>query len=1206
MAIYISKNAIKNIPDEARSSYTSNGGNVLFSNHFKNSPFFNNLVNQSQGADFLEEGDTGNHVKLLQTAINTFTESNGILLNTSISGVFDQSTINAIKGIQTVANLPVTGDLDSETLKVLDRQLARDIIYDTETGKTFNNSTSNNIIAINNTNTPIQTYVQPNQNSKLGPKIQPKQTLTYTSSNHSDYGIVTFHDSVSINLENPNLNKKNRFFVKNNQLEFPNITEAPEPGAELITVQPDESLVSIIYNKYYGEEYHILKNPVPENPDDPRNDISNPENIIHTFPKRDLEKDTRLKFIVNLLLYVNSDEDQNIHNIKLLSQYKRYTDQDIDDLNIYDNEGYNLNYQLFLEKLQEKDPEYDWQFINEKHDVNGISYNFKAPIENIAGKKLWLPSRTYVEGLYYALNVQPKVNRMYKKVTVPNSITEEKPEGDSFFDWITDEAFDIYITTVETTLGIGDHITRKVMETYREAREYFTKMYDWLIATMNLNWDRGFGIQLDAGFAITAPIFGTISPGIELSETAYIWRKVTPEDQITISLFEKSILSGRFEAGYGPELSIGSKKKSGASKVGAGSTKKGKRKTRYELVNHAAAELGITFESRSQYEFNISKDNPALIAMMVALMGNIPLSIVAKNGLFAVMDYFLSASIDPEEYLVHWEVGVFVQGRAYAESSVEFGGNENQTFSNEKGKKDKNLKTSGLFSLLKNLNFTASGETFIKYGEKFTYKAEFKNLPNVYEEGFRMPSKVSLEGRIYVEAGLSLNIRFGKFITRFITGVLDNIIPLIPALNLHTGIALSHNFEYNRKTTPDQHSFLNHYPVANAIYGVFDPNNNITKTVGLKLTLGSLDDPLIAGAEASFWLEFATLKEYVIALLENNDESTGFFTNVSAFMELFNKMTLRKKILIGNGITNRNSKGASKMRTSTGISFRKHYSGFLNFQNSNSIKEFLASLISFSAAVDLEANFEMKEVIQTTKFIYEYLRFVVSKIQFTGEDLIKYEKVELEVSKLIKQTTSEIASITLEESLTPGVLNTIYNNALEKLENMYANEEFSFPVHKLKPYINIIGDFIKMMDKEGILSTIAKSADGVTKTISPYLDEIYSIMETVVLYLIQKSNLNFYLEGNLTTSLSGSAGIALGGTKARLGFSGELGIYNRTDLIKNGEFILALTDSYFDFTNDILSIFDLPSISEITNSSKIGEMLISNSTNKNPANDDVK
>lgn len=1210
MAIYISKNAVNNIPDEVRSRYSPVKRRALASNHFKNSSIYTNLARQGQGADFLEEGAKGTHIRSLQTAINAVSAKNDINQDLVVDGVFGPKTKNAIINLQEFLGVENTGVINSETLLEIDRELASEIVYNTLSGEVYNENGSEAVIAINNTGSPIQTYVQADDRSEPGPTIKNGQPFNYTQSNNSNYGIVAFDNTIKIDIENPALNQQNKFFIKKDEISFSTAVEQPEPGAELITVQPGESLISIIYDKYYGEEYHILKQPNLESPDDPRNDQSNPDNIIHTFPIREIEKDTRLKFIVNLLLYMNSDEDQNIHNIQLSSPYKRYTDEDIDELNIYDNEGYNLNYQLYLEKLQAKDPEYQWEFKDDSHEVNGRQYSFKAPIESIEGKQLWLPSRTYVEGLYYALNIQPKVGRMYKKVTVPDSITPEKPEGDSFLDWVEENVFegfiDIVSETLDTVEGLADEVVKTVIATYREAREYFSKMYNWFITSMNDIWLRGFGAQLSTDFAITAPIYG-VPLGLKTYETAHIWRNVTPQNQFIVTLFEKSIIEGGIDAGVGPELVIGAKKKKGASKVGSGNTNKGRRKTRYGVTASAGAEALLGFETRSIYEFDIAKSNAALIAMGIAMLDNStiinsltqnPISKIINKGLFALVDYFISASIDPEEYLIQWDAGVYAQGRVYAEASVEFGSNSDSKFSNDKGDKKQNLKSGGLLALFKKLGFTANTEAFVKFGGKFTYKAEFKNLPDVHEESFRMPSKVSLEGEVYAEAGLSLNVRFGSFITRFITGIFSTAIPIIPSLNLHTGIAFLLNFEYERKTTPDQHNFFNHTPASEALYGVLDPNNNITKTVGLKLTTGSLDDPLGNGSELSFWLEFAKLKEYFIAVIEGADSVNGVFTNFETFLELFNKMTIRKKLLIGDGVTNRNSIRAKKMVTNSGTKLKKHYKNFIDVKGDGSITDIIKGLISFSVAIDVEATFEMKEIIQTVKFIYKYLQLIVSENQFIDDDKIKYKIVVEKISKIVREVTEDIAISTPESSVAPSRLTDIYTSALMELETIYADESFNLPTQNLRSYINIIGDFIKMMDQEGLLSTTAPNADEVVKTVSPQIREVYSIMKSSILFLMKKSKLNFYMEGNLTGSLAGGAGLGAG-TKARIGFSIEAGIYNRTDLIKDGEHILEFGDTYFDLINDILSIFGSPSVEQLANNYEIGLLLASNSANEN-------
>ena len=141
-----------------------------------------------------------------------------------------------------------------------------------------------------------------------------------------------------------------------------------------------------------------------------------------------------------------------VNDINWAAGYEKYSLEDLDKVSIYDNDSYRLNYEVFLERLKNENSKYDRKFVPDNRTVKGKTYDFDAPIVGLQGNHIWLPSRTYVEGLYYSLNFQPKDERMYKKKTKTGSVTADNPEGESFFDWIDITGFTTFLDNVKRDL----------------------------------------------------------------------------------------------------------------------------------------------------------------------------------------------------------------------------------------------------------------------------------------------------------------------------------------------------------------------------------------------------------------------------------------------------------------------------------------------------------------------------------------------------------------------------------------------------------------------------------------------------------------------------------------------------------------------------------------------------------------------------------
>ncbi|WP_010177695.1 peptidoglycan-binding domain-containing protein [Aquimarina agarilytica] len=1216
MAIYISQKAATHIPYELASTYlpTFLRGSTLKSNYFKGNPFFQNLAVHGNGADTLKKGTTNTteNIQVLQFAIAVVSKKLGIDNTLKADGKFGDQTQNALKNLQKEFKLPQTGELDSQTLIALDYQLSQNTIYDSASGTFYTNNSETRIVV-----------TKANVSINVTTTLEDTNQIPIDGSEGKVYKIIPKNDTIAFNdtlifvndenTTNPSLSQSNLFKLEKDAeglLIEPPITEQPEPGARLVRVGKDDTIISLIYDEYYKNDYPILKRPNLENENAPENDKTNPSNLIHSFPKRELKKDTRLKFLTNLVYYMN--HSPVVNNGIQYNGYSNYTDAHLDEVNIYDNKGYQLNYQVFFDELVKKDDNYNWDFEN----APDKPFGFDAPIELPEGSYVWLPSRTYVEGLYYSLNYQPKDGRMYTKKSKP-SIDPDTLAEIFYFDWTTQNEHDKFIEKVRAE--VVDFVD-DVVDTYNEAREYFIKMHGWVKDIAEFGWPRGFGGVAEGGISASAPVFG-LPLTANAEGDAYLLRKVTNDEDFVINLREK------FAAGIGFAVgaSTGSFKTGGKGKstknVGAGKGKNKEEETHYGIAASITGQITLNLEMTSVYEFDISKSNTPLIAMTIAMfentLNNVPsttglLKSALKERLFDLSEYFFSINIDPSDYLIHNDAGFYLEGRIYGDAYI---GKvpDPDTWGADNVKQVDQLKGGGITALLTKLGgVSANTDNFFRFGGKYTYKAKFDNLPEVYNADFRMPSETSIEGEIYYELQVELSLRFNALLVNFIAGLVNTISPIsfIPSFNLHKGIAILYQLSYKRKDIPENHEFFNHKIDASQLFSTTDPNGNITKKVGLKIFSGDLDTPLEPGNESVFFLEFVKIKEFITqvqtdAQIQGNNNIppsiADYVTNIDTLVELFNSFSIRKRVLIGDRITNKASRKAKKtvqqQNSKSGTFYKK------TFKDDRS--NFIASLIddkrkaSFITALDAEATLETKEIVNTIKFIYEYLRFAISQVQFTGDNFVIYQKVAEQVASIVCETKAEIA-VNSETAITSNSLNTVFETALTKLQNIYTAE--AFDTDSLRPYTHIIGDFIQTMDQEGVLNTLKDTPDAIIRTVSPYLSEIAEILKQVIKFLLVKAQLNVAVENKLTFDAA-LAGNVSKGYKVEFGFYASGGIYSKIDILEKGQLsaIFKPDDPYFQLLQSFIGVLGATSIGPLGLSVLVGNLLIINTANKTQA-----
>lgn len=972
MAVFISTKALAKIPDQFSSTYVPISRKVLRSN-LRKDPFFANLAKQSQGAKELKNGDAGYEVNTLQVVLNVVRNiQTGEQQSLLIDGVFGPVTENALAAAQQVMGITETGILDSQTLLAMDNLLMENgVIYNITNGRTYNQGTEVgqryevSIVSINGEIT-IDPKPLPNQGNLVLPAVEdgttPKDAYELLDLN----SILVVDDRV----KNPILSR-NAYFVEQGLV--PRRPSGLPPDVKPRTIKDGETLISIIHEEYLRDPLTMYK--VQGDPT---------SGVLHEFTARSLsmdDKDYRIRFLANLIYYMNHDPGISyaIYRSSMAPVAVDYTDEHLDEVNLYDNDSLGLNYKRFVERMNDLDEDYEWNLYPSNYTVTytGESYTFDAPFTLDVGKDLYLPSREFAEALFLHLNFRPKAGEMYEQKT--------DAEGNAFFDWISQTGFDTFIANV--TSDISDVVERAMtIDIYTEAYSFFDNLYEWIIGQIDEIWPRSMGFLTGAGIHINRFYGGGISGDV------HVWRKVTPKDQLVVQTMSKGELTVSVFAGKDLGKGVAGK----ASKVGSGNGKK--KGAKISASASAAVEGSITLEVDQIHEFPITKENTALLAMMLPALRR---ANFAAGALVDILDFFEIVNIDPSDYLTNLTIGVeaSVAGQVLinlgldASDANNYAKNEDGNYTVKKGNSDA-LNVNNIGKFLKKLDLTFGASLAGHVGHSLEIVYEYKNLPNLYEFDARMPSSMTLQYEYFADVQAATHATANNFIKRFILGTLQLVgdFDLFSTFDLDAGMALVCGIKYDRNQPSENHIFADYVWQE---LGINDPNGNISRFMGAKVYTGDFSKPLEPASEAVWKLDILRLGE----LMRDN----GILTPIATMNELFQVLgvlELKKRFAFLNY-------NISKLKQSNSTIFKGTWDSGIQLQQENFSGNTLKKLINLArlnvsifSAVELGGAFSFAQVANAVRYLFYRAWFVFSEESFAlaGEQttyLIKKQAIDL-------------------------------------------------------------------------------------------------------------------------------------------------------------------------------------------------------------------
>ncbi|KAF2082118.1 hypothetical protein [Flavobacterium sharifuzzamanii] len=811
MPIYISKDAIGNIPLAEQSLVNSNNGGTLQSLILRNNPFLVRLAKNDTINSPLKIGAENEAVKLIKVALNFINERNDIYpgfviteLNTN-TFKFDTNLKDAIEKFQSWDGISITGTVNSETLLAIDRKFLGNEFFDSERKK-YIGSASNKQLNFKQSfaNNKYEYSISLTENGEII-KVETDSVITGTIvhkgiSNAKDTIINPSPKSKNDLLKNKKVQKFIQekkiddsgftFSIKtiDTKLEFSNtetlldfsLEEENTPpllfdddNAKLHKVEKGDTLSQIVIDNYYSGDSNgfPIKNPYDNS-------------VIFTLPKRELfpkdkrSEDARYQFYLNLIYYYNIEqvgEDVKEWGVIGDNGYERYKVNHLDDVNIFnvkttDSESALPNYNRFLKKMENLNPKAKINF-----DAEGNTTSFKM----VEGKNVRIPSRQFADSMFYFLSF--RYNDMLVPVVLP-PIFPGAPQT-SIMDYVVDHGLDILIDSLSSVIN---EVKNDAKELYDETLAFFKSAYNFAISVAS-NWPRGLGGVLDAKANVTWGLPINTKGEIEKS----LKREITDREELKIVYKVKSALGVSIDEYQGYTIKLG-------QRFGHGRSRR-----KFEIGTGVSASVGVDFSISTEYTFPVRKDETALLTMIMSVFAG---SII--NSLAKILNHFEILNLDPNQYLTNMEIGV--------DSSISAGllseigpDNENglrmPTENSESPEVQNTNRSFGEAGNLLNKLPSLSVDANFNAGVSFSFKADYGTMPYEGEEKHRVFENIEIDCKNYVKAVLDTKLKMGLLYKLF-AGItpIGNITTLLTSLlSFDVQLMYGINWKLNRKSSPN-------------------------------------------------------------------------------------------------------------------------------------------------------------------------------------------------------------------------------------------------------------------------------------------------------------------------------------------------------------------------------------------------------------------
>lgn len=812
MPIYISKDAIRNIPLAEQNLVNSNNGGTLQNVIFRNNPFLVRLAKNDTINSPLKIGAENEAVKLIKVALNFINERNDIYPNYVITKLdtntfkFDLNLKDAIEKFQDWDGIRKTGTVNSETLLAIDRKFFGNEFFDAENKKYIGSSSKKQLnFKQSFNNNKYEYFVSLSENGEML-KVVTDSVIT---------GSVVHKDGNDnkITIVNPSYKSRNEL-LKNQQiqkfiqekkidnseltvglktidtnLEFSN-TEIPlvhfsleeentppllfdDDNAKLHKVERGDTLSQIVIDNYYSGDLNGFP-------------IINPydNSIIFTLPKRELfpkdkrSEDARYQFYLNLIYYYNIEQvGEEVKEWGVIGDngYERYKISHLDDVNIFnvkttDSESALPNYNRFLKKMEGLNPKAKINF-----DTEGNTTSFKM----VEGKNIRIPSRQFADSMFYFLSF--RYNEMLVPVVLPPIFPGAPPT--SIMDYVVDHGLDILIDSLSSVINEVKDDAKKL---YDETLAFFKSAYNFAVSVAS-KWPRGLGGVLDAKANATWGLPINTKGEIEKS----LKREITDREELKIVYKVKSTLGVSLDEYQGYTVKLG-------QRFGHGRSRR-----KFEIGTGVSASVGIDFSLSTEYTFPVRKDETALLTMIMSVFAGSIISSLAK-----VLNHFEILNLDPNQYLTNMEIGMDPSVSAGLLAKV--GPNSENalrmpTENSEHPEVQNTNRSYGEAGNILNKLPSLSIDTNFNAGVSLSFKAEYGTMPYTSEEKHRVFENIEIDCKNYVKAVLDTDIKMG-LLNRLFAGItpIGGVTSFITnLLSFDVGLMYGINWKLNRKSSPN-------------------------------------------------------------------------------------------------------------------------------------------------------------------------------------------------------------------------------------------------------------------------------------------------------------------------------------------------------------------------------------------------------------------
>lgn len=1014
MSIYISKNAINNIPLADNLANDGNGGK-LRNQPLNNNPYLVGLAKNDIAYKKLKINSKGPYIvniKMALLAIHMIDKSYTLVNDLDVnSDKFDSSLETAVMSFQSWASLVVTGVVDSKTLLAMDSKLSPEDIFDYEKKKykgKVNENSKFKIVSKDSPNGGLKSFeiiidggdkITIETNEDLNAKIIANNDSAISGNLVHIVPDEKFQKEIDKNPAAKALKEKRVIdgisgtlsyglvpskynIVKNNKdIPLANMDDESsktppslfdDPDSKLYEIKQGDTPSKIVLDNYYGGGGYPIMDP-----------YSKTNAIIYTLPERkplegvNRSEDARFQFYLNLLYYYNSEEQGTIIKEWGLTRngYERYPVNHLDDVNIFDS-AYNAgdphpglpNYYRFLKKMETLNPASRIVF-----DSAGNTTSFTT----VTGKNIRIPSRKFADSMYNLLNFRH--TEMLVPVVIPGWLGADPKTK---MEYVVGQALDNIIDTVTDAIdSVAAEVKTDAKALYKETAAFFNAVYNFAIKSLIQYWPRGAGGKIALGGSVTWGIPINTEGNIEKS----VYRKMSKEGELTIVYKKESTLGVSVNEYQGFRTKLGQNSGHGRSNKSLG------------INVGVGVGAGIKTIISTEYEFPIREDETALLTMIINAFGGTLITSTAE-----ILKQLDVINLDPRQYLTKLEAAIEGNANAKIEAELKNGTTQGISIPNSNSDSDPSKnKMFGSIDTILGLIPGVSSELSFTGRFALSYEVDYGSNPFTPDHGGRVFETIEIDSKLSTQLVLESKL-LGSFFQRLfinafpVVGTLTNAI--LDLLSFDKGYMLGVKYKLNRTDKPELISIsdfeFDQFDAAalNAVTGstikYTKANDKIHKEISLYFGTfsGDVDSLCEPGTEVKYSIDMGVL----FKMLKNDP---AYVYDLKNTLKLFKSIEYHKKVGAFNFDTSSIKRIA--LKNNDNDLTRDVVYAHRNFGNPDSTEVTLttalleASLANLKSdkfyvtgglALDLKMTIDVVELIQVFEFYFSklYLKYVLN------------------------------------------------------------------------------------------------------------------------------------------------------------------------------------------------------------------------------------